>query len=322
MLRTQLAARVAVTAAAVLAASTGYTQNYPNHAIRIIAASAGSSGDVASRLIAAGIGPSLGQPIVVENHGGSVAVAAELAAKAQPDGYTLLYYPSSLWLFPLMEDRPTYDMTRDFAPVVNAGSSSLILVVHPSTSVKSVKELIALAKSRPGQLNYGSPSTGSATHIASELLKSMAHVNILRVPYKGTAPALNALVSGEVSLMFSSLAGALPFIKAGRVRGLAVSIAQPSPLAPGYPTVAASGLPGFEAVATQGMFAPANTPTAIIQRLNQEVVRYLNRPEGRSKFENAGIEVRGGTPDEFGATVKSEMSRLGKVIKEAGIKGE
>lgn len=317
-----IAARISIAAVALFALAAAHSQTYPNRAIRIIAASVGSSGDISARMLAQGLAAPLGQPLVVENRGGSVAVAAELVAKAPADGYTLLYYPSSLWLFPFMQDNPGYDMVRDFAPVVMVGSSPLILLVHPSLSVKSVRELLALARARPGELNYGSPSTGSATHIASELLKSMGKVNIVRVPYKGTAPALNGLVGGEVSLMFSSLAGAMQFVKNGRLRGLAVSSAKPSALAPGYPTVAASGLPGFDAVATQGMFAPAGTPAAVVQRLNQETVRLLNRPDFRDKFLAAGIDVLGSTPEEFAATVKSEMTRLGKAIKDAGIRGE
>ena len=297
-------------------------QDYPHKPIRIIAASAGSSGDFAARLIAQGITGVMGQQVIVENRGGSVTISGELVAKAPPDGYTLLFMPSSLWLLPFMQDNVPYDPVRDFAPVTLSGSTPALLVVHPSLGVKSVQELVALAKARPGDLNYGSASTGSATHIASELLKSMAGVNIVRIPYKGTAAALNDLLGGQVQVMFSTLAPALPHVKSGRLRALAVSSAQPSALAPGVPTVAASGLPGFDAVSTQGMFAPGKTPTAIVQRLNQETVRFLTRPEIKEKFLSVGTDVYASTTEPFAATLKSEMTRLGKAIKDAGMRAE
>lgn len=297
-------------------------QEFPTKPIRIIAASAGSSGDFAARLIAQGITASLGQQVIVENRGGSVTVSGELVAKAPPDGHTLLFMPSSLWLLPFMQDNVPYDPVRDFAPITLSGSTPAILVVHPSLRVNSVKELIALAKSRSGELNYGSASTGSATHIASELLKSMAGVKIVRIPYKGTAQALNDLLGGQVQLMFSTLAPALPHVKSGRLKGLAVTSAEPSALAPGVPTVAASGLPSFEATSTQGMFAPGRTPAAIVQRLNQETVRYLNRPDVKEKFLSVGTDVYASSPEQFAATIKSEMTRLGKAIKDAGIRAE
>ena len=297
-------------------------QDYPTKPIRIVAASAGSSGDFAARLIAQGITGSLGQQVIVENRPGNVAVSGEFVAKAPPDGHTLLFMPSSLWLLPFMQDNVPYDPVRDFAPITLSGSTPAILVVHPSLRINSVKQLIALAKARPGELNYGSASTGSATHVASELLKSMGGVNIVRVPYKGTNQALNDLLGGQVQLMFSTLAPALPHVKSGRLQGLAVTSAEPSPLAPGVPTVAASGLPGFEAVSTQGMFAPAKTPIPIVQRLNQETVRYLQRPEVKEKFLNVGTVVVASSPEQFAATIKSEMARLGNAIKEAGIRAE
>ena len=303
-----------------MAAAAG--QDYPTKPVRIIAASAGSSGDFAARLIAQGITGSLGQQVIVENRGGNVTISGELVAKAPPDGHTLLFMPSSLWLLPFMQDHVPYDPVRDFSPITHSGSTPAILVVHPSLRVNSVKELIALARAKPGELNYGSASTGSATHIASELLKSMAGVKILRIPYKGTTQALNDLLGGQVQLMFSTLAPALPHVKSGRLKGLAVTSAEPSALAPGVPTVAASGLPGFEAVSTQGMFAPAKTPVAIVQRLNQETVRFLNRPDVREKLLSVGTDVLGSSPEQFAATIKSEMARLGKAIKDAGIRAE
>ena len=299
-----------------------FGQEYPSKTIRIIAASAGSSGDFAARLIAQGISGGLGQQLIVENRGGSVAISGELVAKAAPDGYTLLFMPSSLWLLPFMQDNVPYDPVRDFAPITLSGRTPAILVVHPSLRVKSVKELIALAKSRPGALDYASASTGSATHIASELLKSMAGVNIVRIPYKGTALALNGLLGGQTHLMFSTLAPALPHVKSGRLLALGVTSAEPSALAPGVPTMAAAGLPGFEATSTQGFFAPGKTPAAIVTRLNQEIVRFLSRPEVKEKFFNVGTDVVASTPEQFAAIIKSEMTRLGKAITDAGMRAE
>ena len=299
-----------------------FGQEYPSKTIRIIAASAGSSGDFAARLIAQGISGGLGQQLIVENRGGSVAISGELVAKAAPDGYTLLFMPSSLWLLPFMQDNVPYDPVRDFAPITLSGRTPAILVVHPSLRVKSVKELIALAKSRPGALDYASASTGSATHVASELLKSMAGVNIVRIPYKGTALALNGLLGGQTHLMFSTLAPALPHVKSGRLLALGITSAEPSALAPGVPTMAAAGLPGFEATSTQGMFAPARTPASIVNRLNQEIVRFLARPEVKEKFFNVGTDVVASTPEQFAAAIKSEMTRLGKAITDAGMRAE
>jgi tripartite-type tricarboxylate transporter receptor subunit TctC len=306
----------------VLSSGNIFSQEYPSKPIRIIAASAGSSGDFAARLIAQGISGSLGQQIIVENRGGSVVVSGELVAKAAPDGYTLLFMPSSLWLLPFMQDNVPYDPVRDFAPITLSGRTPAILVVHPSLRVKSVKELIALAKSKPGALDYASASTGSATHVASELLKSMAGVDIIRIPYKGTGQALNGLLGGQTHMMFSTLAPALPHVKSGRLLALGVTSAEPSAQAPGVPTMAAAGLPGFEATSTQGLFAPGKTPGAIVNRLNQEIVRFLNRPDVKEKFFNVGTDVVASTPEQFAATIKSEMTRLGKAIKDAGMRAE
>ena len=312
-------AAVWLVAAVAMLSVVVHAQDFPHHGLRIMAASAGGSGDFAARLIAQGFTQSMGQPAIVENRGGSVAVSGGLVAKAPPDGYTLFFISNSLWLLPFMQNNVAYDPVRDFSPITLAVTTPAMLVVHPSLGVNSVKELIALAKAHPGDLNYGVTSQGSSTHIASELFKSMTGTNIVAIPYKGTAPAINDLISGQVQMMFSVLPPVLPHVKSGRLRGLAISSAEPSALAPGVPTVAASGLPGFDAVSTQGLLAPAKTPAAIIQRLNQETVRILNRPEVKEKLLNAGADVHATTPEEFVATIKSEMARLGKAIKDAGV---
>ena len=221
-----------------------------------------------------------------------------------------------------MRDNVAWDGIRDFAPIIFATTEPNILVVHPLLPVKSVKELIALAKARPGALNYASIATGGPSHLAAELFKSMAGVNIVRIPYKGASPAAMDLVSGQVQLSFAAAASVAAPVKSGRLRALAITILQPSALFPGVPTVAASGLPGYEAGTVTGMFAPAKTPAAIINRLNREMAQALNRPEVKEKFSGAGQEIVGGSPDQFAAAIKADATRMGKVIKDAGIRDE
>jgi tripartite-type tricarboxylate transporter receptor subunit TctC len=224
-----------------------------------------------------------------------------------------------MWTAPFMQN-VDYDPVRDFVPITLAVSSPTILVVHPSMPVKSVAQLVTLAKAKPGALNYASGTPGAATHLAAELFKSMAGVDIAHVPYKGGVPAVNALISGEVQLMFAFAGTAIPFIKSGRMRALAVTSAQPSPLAPGLVTIAASGLPGYEVVASMGMFAPVKTPETVITRLNQEMSAVLNRGDIKEKLFNGGMEVIAASPLEAATSIKSEMSRMGKVIRDAGIR--
>lgn len=313
---TRLAAWISALALTLFGASMVSAQNYPNKVVRIVTAAPGSNNDWGARIIAQELNRSLGQSVIVENRGG---VAVEFTAKAPSDGYTLLFYGNTVWLLPFLRDNVPYDPVRDLAPITLAVTSPIIIVVHPSMPVKSVKELIALAKARPGQLNYAAGTIGASPHLATELFKAMTGTNILRVPYKGTGPSVIALVGGEVHLMFAGLGSVAPHIKTGRLRALAVATANPSALTPGLPTVAEAGVPGFEAASMIGMFAPAKTPPAIINLLNQEIVRGITRPEVKELFFNSGAEVVAGTPDEFAATIKSEMTRLGKIIREAGI---
>ncbi len=291
-------------------------QEYPSKPIRIITSEAGSGGDFATRLMVQSIP---GRQFIVDNRN---IIGIEMAAKAPPDGYTLLLHGTPVWLTQFMRDNVAWDPVRDFAPVTLVAKAPNVLVVHPSLPVKSVKELIALAKTRPGDLNYGSGPGGTVSHLSAELLKSMAGVDIVRVPYRGTGQVLIGLIGGQVHLMFSAASAAAPHVKADKLRALAVTSAQPSPLLPGLPTVAASGLPGYESILPLGMFAPARTPTAIVDQLNRESVRALNRPEVKERFGSAGTEAVGGTPEQFAATMKSEMAKWGKVIKDAGIRDE
>jgi len=307
--------------AVLIAVSPASGQGYPNKPIRLITAEAGGGNDFAARLIVQGLAGSLGQQMVVDNRGGAGGIiAVEIAARAQPDGYTLLLYANNIWLIPLLRSSVPYDPVRDFAPITWAAKSPNTVVVHPSLPVRSMEELIAYAKARPGELNYGSGGTGATTHLAVELFKSMTGVNIVRVPFKGNGPALNALIGGQVQLMFATAGAVAPHLKSGRLRALAVTSAQPSPLAPGLPTVAASGLPGYESISIYGVYAPSRTPPAIVQHLNEAIVRVLGRAEVKEKFLASGVETVGSAPGELAAIMKSEIARMGKVIRDAGLR--
>jgi len=297
-------------------------QAYPTKPLRFITGSAGSGADFASRIFAQGLTAAWGQPVVVENRGAGSVVVAPMVASAPPDGYTLLFFGSSIWMTPLMRERAPYDPLKDLAPVTLAVSSPSVLVVHPSVAVNSVKELIALAKAKPGALNYASTGPGSVSHLASELFKAMANVDVMRINYKGTAPATTDLLAGAVQLAFTTTTAAGPHIKSGKLKALAVASVKPSALMPGMPTVAASGLPGFEASSTQGMFAPGKTPPALVSRINRELVRILATADAKERLFNTGVEVVGSTPEQFVATIKSDWARLGKVIRDAGIREE
>lgn len=321
MLLPRLAVWIFSAGAVVLGAGTLCAQVYPNKPVRIVTAQAGGGSDFVSRLIAPGLSGGLSQQVIIENRGGgSGIIAIETVTQAPADGYTLLSY-GNIWILPLMRDNVPYDVLRDLSPVTLQASAPNVLMVHPSLPVRSVKELIVLAKARPGEINYGSGGTGSGNHIAAELFKAMAGVNIARIPYRGAGQALTALIGGEVHMAFASAGSAAPHMKSGKLRALAVTRARPSPLLPGLPTVAAT-VPGYESIQMFGIFAPARTPAAIIQRLNQEIVRVLNTSEVKERLFNAGVEVVGSSPEEFAAAIRSEIARLGKMIRDAGIRAE
>ena len=292
-------------------------QDYPNRAVRITTSEPGGGSDAAARLIAQGISGPLGQQVIVDNRPGTIAIDA--VARAAADGYTMLLYGSVIWVEPLLRARPLWDPLRDFSPITTVTRSPNIAVVHPSLPVKTIKDFIALAKSKPGQLNYSSALIGSTQHLAGELFKTMAGVNIVHVPYKGGVAALNDVLAGRIELMFPTITPAVPMLKSGRLRALAVTSAQPTPLAPNVPTVAASGLPGYESVSLLGVLVPAGTSAAIINRLNQEIVQVLRRPATRDRFFDMGLETVDSTPEQFASTMKSEIAKWTKVIKNANI---
>lgn len=301
-----------------LCAHPACAQNYPGKPLHIFTSEAGGGNDLIARLVGQGIAGALGQPVIIENR--VVTISIEAVAKAPPDGYTLFLGANTLWSLPFMQDHVAWDALQDFAPVTLVAITPNVLVVHPSLPVKSVKELIALAKARPGALNYSAGASGTTQHFSAELFKSMAGVDIVRIFYKGGAPATNALLAGEVQLAFNSASSVTPHVKSGRLRALAVTSAQPSALSPGLPTVAGAGLPGYESVTLTGVLVPAKTPVAIVSRLHQEIVRALNRDEVKQRLMSGGAEPVGNTPEEFARMIKSDMATVGKLIKDAGIR--
>ena len=300
-----------------LAASPASTQEYPAKAIRMVTPGTGGSSDFSARLISQGLSLNFGHQVIVDNRP-TGPIPGEIVSKAAPDGYTLLLAGGSFVIGPLMQKTP-YDPVRDFAPISLTTTQPNVLVVHPSMPVKSARDLIALARAKPGALNYSMAGAGSSGHLAAELFKTMAGIDVVRIDYKGAGAALSDLVAGQVHLTFATAGSVASLIKAGRLKALAVTSAQPSTLFPGMPTIAASGLPGYETVSNLGIFAPAKTPELIINRLNQEIVRVLARADIKEKFLNAGTEAVGSSPEQFAATIKSEIIRLGNVIRGAGI---
>jgi tripartite-type tricarboxylate transporter receptor subunit TctC len=317
---TQRAAVCVLACMFAFCASGVLAQRYPGRPIRLVTSEAGGGNDVQARLLAQGLSNRLGQRIVVDNRPSGV-IPGEIVSKAAPDGYTLLFYNNALWTGSLIQKTP-YDPLRDFTAVSWISSTPNVLVVSPSLPVKSVADLIALARAKPGELNYASSGTGASNHLAGELFKSMAGLDIVRIAYKGAAQGLNDLIGGRVHVMFPTAVAATPFVRNGQVRALAVTSAQPSPLAPRLPTIASSGLPGYESVAIYGVFAPAGIPKAIVHRLNEEMARVLNAPELRDRLNAIGMEPVAGTPDQLVATIKAEMTKTAKIIKDAGIRSD
>ena len=294
------------------------SQDYPARPVRIVTSPAGGGSDLVSRLIARGISPLLGQQVIVDNR--PAILAPEVVAKAAPDGYRVLVAGSMHWLGPLIE-KVSYDPLRDFAAVAVLGRSPVVVVVHPSMPLKTVRQLVDLAKARPGDLNSAVGAPGSSNFLGAVLFDYLAGVKITRIPYKGAAPAMTAIMSGEVQVMFPTAGSAAPHVQTGRLRALAVGSARPSVFAPGLPTIAASGVPGYDSDFLSAVFAPAGTPPAIVSRLNREIARYLQSADGKEAFFKGGSEAAPSTPEELTATIKSEMATYGKVLKAAGVSG-
>ena len=308
----------------MLLAGAASAQTYPSRPIRYIVPQApGGSSDTLARIITQPVSSALGQQIVVDNRPGATGIiGAEAVVKANADGYTLLQAATSHATNPAMHARLPYDSLRDFAPISLLSQQPNIFVVHPALPVTNIQSLIAYVKSRPGQLNFASSGTGGSQHLAGELLKGMTGIDMVHVPYKGSPPALVDLLAGRIPIMSSTMPPVLPHIRSGKVRALAVTSVKRSVAVPDVPTVAESGVPGYEAIAWQGLLAPAGTPRPVVNRINAEFVNVLKRPEIVAKLNEQGYETVASTPEWFASYTKSEIAKWSRVIKAAGLKGE
>jgi len=312
-------ATFALAGALVTGAATA--QSFPTKPIRIVTSEPGGGNDFAARMIVPGLSGSLGQQVLVDNRPAGV-IPGQIVAKSPPDGHTLLLTTGLLWILPLIQSAP-FDAARDFVPVVLIASTPNILVTHPSLPVKSVRELITLAKARPGELDYASGAVGASSHLAAELFKSMARVDIVRVPYRGAGPAVLGIVSGQVQVMFATASSVRPHIDASRLKALAVTSARRSAVFPALPTVAeAAGLNGYETATPFNLFAPAGTPAAIVNRLYAETAQVLEQKEVKERFLATGVEVVAGSPEALAAEMKTDSVRMSKLIKSIGIRAE
>jgi tripartite-type tricarboxylate transporter receptor subunit TctC len=302
----------------VTAAGAAGADAYPSRPIRFVTAAVGGGNDFTARIIAYGLTANLGQQVIVDNRGGS-HIPQLTVSKATPDGYTLLVQNNTVWVAPLLE-KVAYDHFTELVPITLTARTPNILVVHPSLPVNSVKELIAAAKAAPGEINYASGVVGSSNYIAGELFKAMAGVNLTRIGYKGSGPALNDVIAGQVKLIFATTTSSWGHVKSGRLKALAITSAEPSALTPGLPTIAASGVPGYKAEAIYAVWAPARTPPAILTRLHDEIVKVLVTPQTRERFFSSGAEVIASTPQVLAAEIKAETTRLERVFKSAGIR--
>mgnify|MGYP001343345103 CR=1 FL=1 len=310
---------------AAAAGGQGHAQEYPDKPIRIIVPFApGGGAHITARIVSQKLIESWGQQVLIDSRpGASTNIGAMIVVKAARDGYTLLLATPAQTINPgLFRDKLPYNPASDFAPVALLGMSTMVLVVHPSVPAKSVKELIVLARSKPGQLNNSSSGSGSAGHLAGELFKTRAGIDIVHIPYKGAAPSVTALVAGEVSFSITSALSVMPFVKSGRSRALAVTSAQRSVALPELPTVAESGLPGFEVMNWLGVLSPADTPRAVVDKLNAELARIVMLPDVRAKFSEQGVEPYTFTPSQFAAFIKSEIAKWTTVVRDSGAQAD
>ncbi len=313
-----------IVACANLSVSDSLAQAYPVKPIRMVLGfTAGGLSDVLARLVAPKLSEPLGQPVVVENRpGASGAIAAERVATSPADGYTLLLMTAADTVIPALRAKLPYDVERDLAPVSLLVIAPFVLVVHPSVPARSVKELIALARSQPGKLNYGSVGAGSTPHLAGELLNLMAKVKIIHVPYKGGADAVIAVASGQIDMYFSSVPSLLPLLGAGKIRPLAVTSAKRASLTPSLPTLDESGLPGYDRSSWQGVVAPAGVPQDIIARINAVIGKVVNTAEMMESLNRQGLEPQTNTPEQFAAFIHGELAKNARLIKLIGVKAE
>lgn len=319
--------RLSLLAAFAFAASAGseHAQAYPHKPVRLVVTSPpGGSQDFLARLLAQALTPALGQQVVVDNRtGASGVIGIDFVARAAPDGYTLLLGAAGpIAIVPALKSNLPFDPLRDFAPITMVASGPFAVVVHPSVPAKSLKELIAIARAKPRSLNYGSSGAGASPHLAAELLKSMAQIDLVHIPYKGVGPALTDLIGGQIDLMFADVHLVLPHARAGKLRALAVTSRSRSAVMPGAPTMSEAGVPGYAAGTWFGMLAPAATSPEIVARLNGEIGKILGSASLRERLSTQGIEPHASTPGEFGAHLKSEIEKWRRVVKVASIKLE
>jgi len=309
-------------AAALLIAVPAAAQNYPTRPVRVIVPfAAGGNTDITARAIGARLSEVFGQQIVVENRpGGATNIGTELVAKAPPDGYTILMGGATNAINMSTQAKPPYDTVRDFAPIILCVKGANVLTTHPSLPAKSLKELIALAKARPGQLNFASSGLGSSNQMAGELFKVMAQVNIVHIPYKGNTPALTDTLAGNVEMMFSGVPVLVPHIQSGRLRAIAIGSLKRFVAIPDVPTFDESGLKGYEATTWFGLMAPVKTPKEIVARWNTEVDKILASPDLKSRFLNDGLEAMGGSQEEFARFIRVEIDKYAKLVKSSGMK--
>lgn len=311
-------------AAAMLACVSGATlaQNFPSKSIRFLVGFApGGSTDIVARMIAQEMAKNIGQQVIVDNRpGAGSAIAAELTAKAPPDGHTIFACTTGIFaILPFIQSKLPYDPDKDLAPVTQTGSLPYIIVLHPSLPARNVKEFVALAKARPGEINFASSGIGTASHLSAEYLSNVAKISMTHVPYKGTGNAMADLLAGQVVLMFDQPVSSMPHVKAGKLRVLGITSGKRFSTMPDIPTVAEQGLPGFESVSWSGVCAPGATPKPVIARLQTEVAKVLKMPDIRDRLLRDGIEPIGGTPEEFQAHIKREMQKWGKVVRDAKV---
>jgi tripartite-type tricarboxylate transporter receptor subunit TctC len=302
------------------ASSTAASQSWPSKPIRfVVGFPAGGATDLVARTISQKLSDALKQPVVVDNRPGAASnIAAELVATSPKDGHTIFLGTVSTSINPSLYRKLAYDALRDFAPVTQVTSTPFLAAVHPSLPVRNIKDLIALAKSNPAKLAYASAGSGSGGHLFVEMFAAMAQIKFVHVPYKGAAPATTATMSGETQVLFDNITTTLPVTRSGKLRGLAVTTAKRSAAAPELPTVAEAGVPGYDANAWFGIFVPAGTPQAIIERLHAETVKIVNLPDTRERFLSLGAEPVGSTPAEFGAFFRKEVAKWAKVVKASG----
>ncbi|MFN0304076.1 MAG: Bug family tripartite tricarboxylate transporter substrate binding protein [Burkholderiales bacterium] len=315
--------RAAGMLAALVASGASIAQPYPAKPVRVIVPfSAGSAIDVNARVVGQKLAEMWGQQVVIDNRvGANSIIGVEAAAKSAPDGYTLVMAnDAALAMNPSLYPKLPYDPVKDFAPIALIGFNTLLLVAHPSVPVDSVQALIQHARDRNGDLNYGSGGNGSAQHLPMEIFMAMTGVTLTHVPYKGVIPAVNDLIAGQIPVMFAGTPGVLPHVRAGRLRALAIASSTRSAVAPDIPTVAEAGVAGFHYAAWVGYLAPAGTPAPVIRKLNADVVRAMGSPDVKDKLGAVGFDIQTGSSDEFGKMIASEIQRLGKVVRDAGIK--